>query len=110
MSEFTEKRYLQLADQTFRRIQDALEPIDPDDADYEFSGDVMTVSFKNGVKSVINTQRPTRQIWLAARSRAWHFSWDEATGTWLDEKGTGDELFAILRGIVKENAGVALGV
>ena len=80
MSEFTEQRYLQLADQTFRRIQEALEPVDPDDAAYEFNGDVLTVSFKNGVKAVINTQRPTRQIWLAARSRAWHFSWDEASG------------------------------
>lgn len=104
MSELDEKRYLQLADRTFRRIQDALEPVDPDDADYDFNGDVLTISFANGVKCIINTQRPTRQMWLAARSRAWHFSWDAGSESWLDDKGTGAELLSLLRDIVRENA------
>lgn len=108
--ELTESRYLQLADQTFRRIQDALEPIDPDDVDYETTGDVLTLTFANGVKCVINTQRPAKQIWFAARSRAWHFSWDEASGTWLDDKGTGTELLALLQTVVRENAGQELEI
>ena len=110
MSDLDEKRYHQLAHETFRRIQDALEPVDPDDADYEFTGDVLSITFRNGVKCIINTQRPTRQIWLAARARAWHFSWDEARSAWMDDKGTGDELLSQVRAIVKENAGVEIGL
>lgn len=110
MSELDEKRYLQLADRTFRRIQDALEPVDPDDADYDFNGDVLTISFANGVKCIVNTQRPTRQMWLAARSRAWHFSWDEAGERWMDDKGTSTELHALLREIVRDNAGAEINL
>ncbi|AKU92525.1 iron donor protein CyaY [Vulgatibacter incomptus] len=103
-----ESRFLQLADQTFRRLQDLLEPIDPDQVDYELAGDVFKLSFANGVKSVLNTQRPTRQLWLAARSKAWHFSYDEATGRWMDDKGEGVELFACLRELVRDFAGATL--
>ncbi|WP_373047275.1 iron donor protein CyaY [Vulgatibacter sp.] len=108
MSDLTEPQYLKLADQAFRRIQDALEPVDPDDADYEFNGDVLTIGFANGVKCVINTQRPARQIWLAAKARAWHFSWDEGAGKWMDDKGSGDDLFGLLQRIVQENAGATI--
>jgi len=105
-----EQRFLHLADQTFRKIQDILEPVDPDLADYEMSGDVLQITFADRSKCVINTQRPTRQIWLAARSKAWHFDWDEARGVWLDEKGSGTELFSHLAALVKDACGVDLGV
>ena len=55
---------------------------------------------------VVNTQRPTHQIWLAADARAWHFSWDEPGAKWLDDKGQGVELFAKVADIVKQQAGV----
>jgi CyaY protein len=54
----------------------------------------------------VNTQRPARQIWLAADARAWHFSWDPATRRWLDDKGRGDDLFATIGRIVKDAVGV----
>ncbi len=105
-----ESKYLQLVDKAFRKIQDAFEDVDPDEADCYMAGDVLTVSFKNGVKCVINTQRPTRQIWCAARADAWHLSYDDATGRWMDDKGRGHELFALVRSVVKENAGVQLAL
>jgi CyaY protein len=101
-----ESHYGRLTDETFRKIQDAFENVDPDDADAFMSGDVLTIAFKNGVKCVVNTQRPTRQIWLAARAQAWHFSYDAASGKWMDDKGRGDELLACVKRIVKENGGV----
>lgn len=101
-----ESRYHQLVAQAFRKIQDAFEHVDPDEADAYVAGDVLTIAFRNGVKCVINTQRPTRQIWLAARASAWHFGYDEASGRWLDDRGRGNELFATVRAIVKENAGL----
>jgi CyaY protein len=67
---------------------------------------VLTLTFRDGKKAVINTQRPTRQLWLAANARAWHFAYDEATSKWLDDKGQGVELFQRVAAIVKEHGGI----
>jgi CyaY protein len=101
-----ESKYLQLADKTFRKIADAFDDVDPDEIDVYTAGDVLTFAFKNGVKAVLNTQRPTRQVWLAARANAWHFDYDAANDRWIDDKGRGDELLATLQRIVKENSGL----
>jgi CyaY protein len=101
-----EPAYQHMADAAFRRIANALDAVDPDDVDCELAGDVLTLTFRGGAKCVVNTQRPTRQIWLAASARAWHFSWDEAKREWLDDKGRGVELFAKVGEIVKALAGV----
>ena len=105
-----EPRYLHLVDDAFKKIQDAFEDVDPDDADAYAAGDVLSITFRDGSKCVVNTQRPTRQIWLAARSRAWHFAYDAATNRWLDDRGRGDELFATLRAVVRESSGVDLAL
>lgn len=99
-----ETTYLRLADEAFDRIQNALEPLDPDQVDYDFSHDVLQIVFADGARCVVNTQRPARQIWMAWDRRAWHFDWDESKQTWVDDKGTGVELFGKIRSIVKEKA------
>ena len=101
-----ESTYHRLADEAFDRIEDALEDVDPEDVDCERAGDVLTLTFADGTRCVVNTQRPTRQIWLAANARAWHFAWDEARKQWLDDKQHTVELFAQLARTVKESAGV----
>ncbi len=103
-----ESRYQQIADVTLRDMETMFTDVDADDVDCERAGDVITLTFKNGKKCVMNTQRPTRQIWLAANARAWHFGWDDTTKTWLDDKGEGVELFAKVRAIVKETAGLEI--
>lgn len=116
-----EQAYLKLADATFRRIEDMLEDVDAEDVDIDRAGDVVTLAFKNRGKCIVNTQRPTRQIWVAVagsaaagtaqpsgRARAWHFDWD---GTrWVDDKDPSTELFAALARILKEQAGVDVAV
>jgi CyaY protein len=99
-------RYSQLADETFKRLETLLDGVDPDDVDVERSGHVLTLTFKDGKKAVINTQRPTHQIWLAANARAWHFGWDDTQSKWMDDKGQGVELFERVIAIVKDHAGV----
>ena len=101
-----ESRYQQLADDALRKIESMLEDVDADDVDVERSGDVITLTFRDKKKCVVNTQRPTRQIWLAANARAWHFGYDEPSKRWLDDKGQGVELFARIAAIVKEHAGI----
>jgi CyaY protein len=101
-----ETTYQKLADQTFRAIGDAFDSIDAEAVDCEIAGDVVTLTMRDGKRCIINTQRPTRQIWLAANARAWHFSWDESEHRWIDDKGKGDDLFGTITRIVKEGAGV----
>ena len=45
--------------------------------DLDRAGDVLTLTFADRKKAVINTQRPTRQIWVAANARAWHFVFED---------------------------------
>src|SRR5215207_10008406 len=106
-----ESAYQKLADEVLHRIEAMLD--DVDDVDVERAGDVITLTFKTGKKCVINTQRPTRQIWLAANARAWHFDYEPSSpdgdkGRWLDDKGQGVELVAQVAAIVKEAAGIDL--
>jgi CyaY protein len=101
-----EPRYLRLAHEVFRKLVDGFESIDIDDADLDVAGDVVTITFASGRKCIVNTQRPVRQLWLAGGQRAWHFDFDEASGRWLCDKGSGDELFATVARIVTESAGV----
>ena len=76
-------RYLELVDAAYRKIGDAFEDVDGDDADLEPKGDVLTIRFRDGSRVVVNTQGPVSQIWLAGAGRGWHFSWDEPTARWL---------------------------
>ncbi len=105
-----ESRYQTLADLALGRIERALGDHDPDEVDLERAGDVLSLTFKGGKKCIINTQRPTRQLWVAANARAWHFSYDEAKDAWLSDKDPAVELFAQLARIVKEASGATVTV
>jgi CyaY protein len=101
-----ESHYEQLAADTFRRVLDLFEGVDPDDADVETTGDVVRIVLRGGGRIVLNTQRPVRQLWLAGGQSAWHFSYDEASACWLDDKGRG-ELFEVLARLTREALGTA---
>ncbi len=101
-----ESKYLELAGATLRVISDGLDAIDPDDAELTEAGDVLTLVLRGSKRCVINTQRATRQIWMAANARAWHFAYDPTTQRWLDDKGRGEELLATLSAVIREGAGV----
>lgn len=103
-----EQKYLHLADEAFKAIERAFEEVDPDLAEATLAGDVLTIGFKDGSKCIVNTQRPTRQIWLAALSRGWHFGYDEATGRWMDDRGAGVELYRCVADVTKKTVGVEL--
>ena len=102
-----EQRFRHLADLTFRRILDGFEAIDADDADVETAGNTIHITFRDGSRCVVNTQSAVAQIWLAGGGSGWHFSYDEAAGKWLHDKGTGDELFATLTQLTTKTIGIA---
>lgn len=102
-----ESHFEKEAERAFRRIADAFEDVDADDADIDARSDVINISFRGGARCVINTQRPTRQIWLAGGQDAWHFTFDTATNRWLDDKGRDAELFETLSRVVSNAIGIA---
>lgn len=103
-----ERQYQHVADDALRALESMLEDVDAEDVDMERAGDVLTLTFRGGGKAVVNTQRPTRQIWLAANARAWHFDYDQESARWTDDKGKGVDLLECVAAIVKENVGLDL--
>ena len=102
-----ETRYNQLVAAAFQRLLRALDKVDPDFLDADSTGDMVTVTSAAGQKVVVNTQRATRQIWVAGKGLGLHFSF-EADNRWMDDKGKGIELFAFVADAVEAVSGVRL--
>lgn len=103
-----EAQYNERVAQAFQAIVRAFDHVDVDDADLDSAGDVLTITYRDGVRAVVNTQRPTHQIWFAGAGRAWHFSFVDARDAWLDDKRFEEELFATLVRVTREHAGIEL--
>ena len=100
----TESEFNEMVDETFEALEMALDEVEGD-LDYETSGGVLTVDFENGTTMVFSRQPPTRQLWLAARSGGFHFSWSEEAKDWCDTRsGTSFRPFVVEQ--MREQAGV----
>jgi CyaY protein len=101
-----ESEYRQRVDEAMRHIDIAFEDIDPDLAESDYTQGSLVVTLRQALKLIVSPQTPLRQIWVAFRDRAWHL--DLTAGRWLDDRGEGVELFALVASIVSEQAGIAL--
>jgi len=97
------------AAEAWKHVLDLFDEIDPEDADVEHAGDVIRIDYRGGLRVVLNTQRPARQLWLAGGARAWHFSYDPKQGLWIDDKNHSDELYATLSALTLAAIGRRLG-
>ena len=82
--------------------------MDPDLAESDYAQSTLVVTFGQAHRLIVSPQTPVRQIWAAFRDRAWHFSLDEASGRWLDDRGGGVELVALVVSLAREHACVEL--
>jgi CyaY protein len=99
-----EKLYRQLVDETFHRIDNAFEEIDPDLAESTSSQGTLTILYEGKLRFILSPQTPVRQIWAAFKDRAWHFDRD-AEGKWIDDRGRGIELYRLVEDITREAVG-----
>lgn len=93
-----------LADDFMRSVLARLEDFDPDELDCELAMGVLTMTFADGTKCILNRQTAAHQIWLAQGASAWHFARDEAGARWLDTKGRG-ELTTVLAEVLGNKLG-----
>jgi CyaY protein len=103
-----EGAYRQRVDEVLGRLDKGFENVDPDLAESDFSQGTLVITFRQAHKLILSPQAPLRQIWAAFRNRAWHFVLDSASGRWLDDRGQGIELFALITDLARENASVEL--
>lgn len=105
-----EKTYRDRVAATMKRVAAALESVDPDVLEAEEGNGVLTITAADGSKTILSPQPSVRQLWLAAASRgiAFHFSLDEASGRWLDDRGRGLDLDDVLRDVLGKTSGVTL--
>ena len=76
-----------------------------DALDFDLESGILTITCPDASRVIVNRQTPNREIWVAALSGGYHFSWRE--GAWRDTR-SGEELFASLAAIVMQQAGVAM--
>jgi iron donor protein CyaY len=103
-----ESAYHQRVDELLSRLDAAFADVDPDLAESDYAQGTLVVTFRQAHKLIVSPQTPLRQIWAAFRDRAWHFALDEARGCWLDDRGQGVELVALVASLAREHAGVEI--
>ena len=97
----TESEFDTAAAAELHALEAALSEVDPDELDVELSSGVLTLTFADDQKIVINSHRAAGQIWMAAFRTAWHFSpvQYESSLRWSTDK---DELRITLARLLAE--------
>lgn len=99
----TESEFNQRVDDIIESIEDKLDELDTD-LDYETAGGILTISFENDTKVILNRQTPLKQIWVATKSGGFHFNYNADVDAWIkDDDGT--ELLGALTKYCTEQAG-----
>lgn len=104
-----EPAYRRLVDDAFQAVDAAFADVDPDVAESDYQQGTLAVTFHGKHRLILSPQPPVRQIWLAFRDRAWHFSRDQASARWVDDRH-GRELFALVAELAHEAAGVTVRI
>lgn len=92
------------ADQFMASLFAKLSECDPDELDCDLAMGVLSMTFADQSKCILNRQVAAHQIWLAQGASAWHFAQDPTSGRWLDTKGRG-ELERVLAEVLARKVG-----
>ncbi|MGB0936909.1 MAG: iron donor protein CyaY [Colwellia sp.] len=95
-----DSQYAMLTDELLLQIEESIEDCGVD-IDYEGVGGLLTLTFKNGTKIIINKQAPLHEMWVATKFNGHHFTYDGTV--WTDKRG-GDEFWAFISAAVSKQA------
>lgn len=87
------ERFLARFEQAVDRVADDL------DIDVLRAGNVVTLTFDNDHRLVVNSQAAAEEIWVAARSGGFHYRWDPDADQWRDGR-SGETIDVALRRLI----------
>ena len=90
----------------FAAIEFALD-VDGPDIDSGISGGILTLTFENDSKVIVNRQTFNREIWVAAKSGGFHFRFDGAA--WRDTRSD-ERLESLLARVISEQSGIVMSI
>jgi CyaY protein len=97
-----DSQYNLIADELLLAVEEAIENTGID-IDFEGVGGLLTLTFKNATKIIINKQAPLHEMWIATKFNGHHFHLENEQ--WVDKRG-GDEFWAFLSEAVSIQADV----
>lgn len=106
VKQMNDLEYDQLADNTLLAVEQAVDAADAD-LDYESNGGLLSISFNDGSKIIINKQPPLQQLWLATKFNGHHFEWQG--DKWIDNR-SGAEFWQLLNDAAAKQAGTVLNL
>ena len=91
----------------FSNIEASIDRLsDEVDIDVLRAGNVLTLTFENGHRILVNSQEAAQEIWVAAPSGGFHFRLNAVTRRWIDTRSGGDLRVALGR-LIEIETGVA---
>ena len=95
-----DSQYNLIADELLLAVEEAIEDSGVD-IDYEGVGGLLTLTFVNTTKIIINKQGPLHEIWVATKFNGHHFEYKNEQ--WFDKRA-GDEFWQFLSQAVSKQA------
>ena len=103
-----DSQYNLITDELLLSVEEAIEDCGVD-IDYEGVGGLLTLTFQNTSKIILNKQGPLHEIWVATKFNGHHFALENnADGEqWVDKRG-GGEFWQFLSSAVSKQADIAI--
>jgi len=103
-----DSQYNLIADELLLAVEEAIEDCGVD-IDYEGVGGLLTLTFQNASKIIINKQAPLHEIWIATKFNGHHFALEDNANSdlWIDKRG-GGEFWQFLSNAVSKQADVEI--
>ena len=99
-----DSEYNLATDDLLLAVEEAIEDCGHD-IDYEGVGGLLTLTFKNGTKIIINKQAPLQEVWVATKFNGHHFHFENSQ--WVDKRA-GDEFWAFISKAVSVQAEIEI--
>ncbi len=96
----TESEFHRRVDVVLAELEASFDDVDVD-IDAALSAGILTLTFENHSRVIVNRQTPNREIWVAAKSGGFHFRFDGAS--WRDTRSD-EQLDSLLSRVVSSQA------
>lgn len=100
-SAMAESDFHLLIDRLLLGIQELLDDAN-EEIDSDLASGILTLTFDDSSKIIINRQTPNRELWVAAKSGGFHFKF--VAPRWIDTR-SGEQLQLLLSRVISEQAG-----